>query len=312
MRKLKVKSIRRSAAGIKEFELVDLDGKDLAPFTAGSHIEIAAPGGLIRPYSLCNDPAENHRYVVAVLRESHGRGVSKSMHDKVAPGHLLDVSEPKNHFQLDEADDHHCVLLAGGIGATPLLAMAYRLRALGKPFEFHYCVRSTDRLAFRSELEAIVAPERLHLHVSNGQPERRIDIAQVLSNAGVAAQVYCCGPPSLISAVNGACANRPGIRFRYEQFKTEIPEDATAFEVELARSGKVVQIRDNESILVALWRAGCSRPFSCEVGICGTCRTPYLGGEPDHKDELLTMQERNSELLICVSRSRSPRLTLDV
>lgn len=311
MRKLKVKAIRRRSLAIKEFELVHPEGGSLSPFTAGSHVYVTAPGYIARPFSLCNDPAETHRYVLAVLREPHGRGGSKAMHDKVALGHLLDVSEPANEFPLDEASTGRIVLIAGGIGATPLLAMAYRLNALGRPFDIHYCVSARDRLAFLPDFQALIPASRLHLHISDGRPECRLNADRVVEHIGEAT-IYCCGPPSLNTAVERACANQQGIRFRSEQFKAEVPDDATAFEVELGRSGRVVRVSNHESILVALWRAGYPRPFSCEVGICGACRTRYLAGDPEHKDHLLSAEERRDEVLICISRSRSCRLTLDI
>ena len=312
MRQLQVRSIEQPTYGIKLFELVAPSGERLLPFTAGAHVHITAPGGIARPYSLCGDPADRDRYVVAVLREPQGRGGSKALHDKVAVGHLLEVSEPRNDFALDLSEDRHCILIAGGIGATPLIAMAHQLHSEGRSFEVHYGARSTERLIFRDRLQALVAPERLHLYAGDGNVTRRMNAEIILQNADPTSIVYCCGPSSLLAAVKSACAAAPGVDLHFEQFKIETPQDASAFEVELARSGKRVPVRDNESILVALWRAGCARPFSCEVGICGACRTRYLAGDPEHRDSMLSAEERERELLICVSRSRSARLTLDI
>ncbi|WP_394839075.1 PDR/VanB family oxidoreductase [Pendulispora rubella] len=306
MPKLVVRAMTRCALGIKRFELVHPEGAALPAFTAGAHVDVTTPIGLVRPFSLCNDPAERHRYVLAVLRESQGRGGSKAMHDKIAPGHTLSVSEPKNDFPLEE-EGEHWTLVAGGIGATPLVAMAYRLHALRRCFDFHYCARSREHLPFRAELEALVAPDRLHIHANERAP-----LARLLAKPSKNAFVYCCGPPSLMGAVRSATADWSADRVRFEAFKVDVPEDATAFEVELARSGQIVPVRETESILVALWRAGITRPLSCEVGICGTCRTPYLEGEPEHKDTLLTPEERQRELLVCISRCRGRKLVLDI
>lgn len=311
MQKLVVRSIDRCAVGVKRFELVHPQGAALPAFTAGAHVDVTTPGGLVRPFSLCNDPAEVDRHVLAVLRESYGRGGSKAMHDKIAPGHLLQVSEPKNHFVLEE-EGEHWTLVAGGIGATALVAMAYRLRRLGKSFDFHYCVRNEDRLAFRAELAAIAEPGRLHIHLTEGNAARRAPLSLLLAEPIANGFVYTCGPAGLMNAVKTATAAWPSDRVRFEQFKVEVPQDASAFEVELARSHRVVPVRETESILVALWRAGIKRPLSCEVGICGTCRTPYVAGDPDHKDHLLTPEEREREILICISRCRGRRLVLDI
>jgi len=307
--KVRVKSIDRRTHHVRLFELVDPDGGALPPFAAGAHVEIATPAGVARPYSLCSDPADRYRYVVAVLRESAGRGGSKAMHDRVAVGHVLDISEPRNHFALEE-HGHHWRLIAGGIGATPLVAMAHRLRALGRSFDFHYCARSSDHLAFCDALAVLVEPDRLHLHVSD--LAGRFEAAHWLGPARDGQHVYCCGPQPLMDAVEAATADWPDGLVHLEQFKAEPAPESSDFEIELMRSGAVVPVKRTESILVALWKANHRVPSSCEIGICGTCRVGCLGGEPDHLDTHLSPQEREREILVCVSRSRSPRLQLDL
>lgn len=312
MQHVTVTEIQRPAIGIKRFELRPAGQGGLLPFRAGDHIEIRTPDeGGTRAYSLCNDPADRDRYVVAVLRESFGRGGSKSMHDKVARGTVLEISDPRSAFPLDERG-MHWTLIAGGIGATPLVSMAHRLHAMGAPFDFHYIASSERKLIFREELASVTLPGKLHLHVSEGDPRNRFDPAPWLRESRNGGQVYCCGPEGLMRAVSAAMPHWPEGSLHTETFKPAVPEDAISFEVELARSGAVIPVRKTETILVALWKAGYPRPLSCETGICGTCRTPYLAGEPDHRDEMLSESERRHEMLICVSRCRSKRLVLDI
>lgn len=305
-----VAAIQRHVGGLRRFDLVSADGSPLAPFDAGDHIDVLTPTGDCRPYSLCGDPARQDVYSLAILREGNGRGGSKAMHDRVAVGSVLEVSRPRHNFPLVE-EGRHWRLVAGGIGATPLVAMAHRLAAIGASFEFHYCATKADRLIFLDELGRIVPPGRLHIHVSGGNPDARFRPEDWMGRGGEE-HVYCCGPESLMKAVSAATENWPSQRVHLESFKPALPDDATAFEVELARSGTLVRVTDTESVLVALWKAGYRRPLSCETGICGTCRTPYLAGEVDHRDAMLSEDERKREMLICVSRCRSERLILDI
>lgn len=304
-----VAAITRCVHGLKRLDLVSADGTPLAPFEAGDHIEVLTPTGDSRPYSLCGDPARQDVYSLAILREAGGRGGSKAMHDRVAVGSLLEVSRPRHSFPLVE-QGRHWRLVAGGIGATPLVAMAHRLNAIGASFEFHYCASRADRLIFLDELRGLVPPDRLHIHVSGGDPGARFRPADWLGQGDE--HVYCCGPEALMSAVSAATADWSPDLVHIESFKPSIPDDATEFEVELGRSGALVRVARTESVLVALWKAGYRRPLSCETGICGTCRTPFLAGEVEHRDAMLTDEERKREMLICVSRCRSARLVLDI
>jgi vanillate O-demethylase ferredoxin subunit len=313
MRKVLVKSIGCEAKDIKGYELVDAAGSALPPFTAGAHIDVNLPGGLMRQYSLCNDPAETDRYVLAVLREADGRGGSIAFHDKVAVGDVLEISDPQNNFPLDHRYLHY-ILIAGGIGAAPLLAMAYKLRSLGKTFDFHMCVRSADQLPFKTELEELVGPDKLHFHITNGDPSRRLDVETLLAKPISAGLVYCCGPEGLIDAVGEATLSWHSHTVKFELFKpVELDGTDTWFDVKIASTGQVIRVGPRETILAALWRAGIKKQFSCELGICGTCRTPFSEGTPSHRDDdVLSLKEREKEMTVCVSRSKSPLLTLDI
>ena len=309
--RIRVKAITRPTIGLKIFELVSADDRPLQPAQAGDHIEITPPEGPTRAYSLCGDPADTSRYFVAVLRDSHGRGGSKAMHDKVAIDSILDASGPRSGFPLEE-NARRYILIGGGIGITPLVAMAHRLSAIGADFQVHYTAPSMQKLIFREQLAALTETGHLHLYESRGDNAARFDPQYWLEDVKEDTLVYCCGPEKLMKAVRGATTCWPKGNVRFESFKATTPENAEAFEVELARSGVVIPVYETESILTALWRAGFPRPLSCETGICGTCRTPYLDGDPDHRDEMLTEDERRREMLICVSRCNSARLVLDI
>ncbi len=313
MIKVRVKSIDDEAKDIKTFELVDTSGSDLPPFTAGAYIDVNLPGGLMRQYSLCNDPAETDRYLLAVYRDAAGRGGSIAFHDKVAVGDTLEISEPKNNFPLDQRAMHY-TLIAGGIGVAPLLAMAHKLRSLSKEFDFHICVRSVDQLPFKQDLEELVEPSRLYFHITNGDPSRRLDVKTLLAEPISAGQVYCCGPEGLIKAVSAATTSWPIRTVRFEHFKPEeLDGTDEPFSVKIASTGQVIKVGPKETILTALWRAGIEKEFSCELGICGVCRTSFSEGEAIHRDvNVLSLKEREKEMTICISRCKSPLLTIDL
>ncbi|HEV2570890.1 MAG TPA: PDR/VanB family oxidoreductase [Beijerinckiaceae bacterium] len=307
MREMVVAAVTRPVAGVRRFVLAAADGRPLPAIAPGDHIEVETPCGLLRPYSLCGDPAQRETYEIAVLREVQGRGGSRAMHDALAKGRRLRISEPRSLFPLRSGASFYR-LIAGGIGATPLVAMAHHLVREKQRFDFHYCARNRESLVFWPELERLVPHGALHVHLSTGEDARRFVPRADPPPEGCA--VYCCGPLSLMEAVHTAYSGLYPVHS--ESFKPQVPDDATAFEVVLARSGRTVPVKADESILVALWRAGIERPLSCETGICGTCRTPWCGGEPEHRDSVLSAEERQREMLICVSRCRSKTLVLDI
>lgn len=298
------------------FELMEADGRALPAFTAGSHVDVHVPGGLVRQYSLCNDPAETHRYVLGVLRDRASRGGSAGMHDRVREGDRLRVSAPRNHFAL-VPQPGPTVLLAGGIGVTPLLAMAEQLHRLGSGFVLHYCNRTRDRMAFGDRLRSSGYADRVRLHV-DAEADTAFDFDRALADAGSGAHLYVCGPAGFIAAAVAA-ADRAGWADErvHTEFFAPLPVDSAddaPFDVRLARSGKMVHVPAGRSIVSVLAEHGIDVPVSCEQGICGTCVTPVLDGVPDHRDQCLTNRERaqNDRLTACCSRAKSTVLTLDL
>lgn len=305
------------AEGIASFELVRPDGGALPAFEPGAHLDIHVPGGVVRQYSLCNPANETHRYRIAVLRDPASRGGSEAMHAKVNEGDVLKVSAPRNHFPL-QSGNGHTLLMGGGIGITPVLCMAEQLSRTGGSFELHYCARSQSRTAFHDALRAESFADEVHFHFDDGAPEQKLDIAQKLTSCTPDTHLYVCGPKGFMDAVLGKARELgwPESRIHFEYFGAEVVHKADdgAFEVEIASSGKVISIAHDTSITTALAEVGIDIPLSCEQGVCGTCLTRVISGTPDHRDMYLTPaeQEQNDQILPCCSRSKSPRLVLDL
>ncbi len=306
------------AVDIASFELVSLDGAPLPiPSRQGAHIDVEMGQGLVRQYSLCNDPAESHRYLIAVLNDPASRGGSRTMHERVKHGSRLRISRPKNHFALAR-DARRSVLMAGGIGITPLLAMADRLAATGAEFELHYCARTRDRTTFRDRLERSAFAAGVRFHYDDGADDQKLDIGQFLDSQREGTHLYVCGPQGFISAVltRARDAHWPEPQLHHEFFgaRATVDDGRTHFEVLLASSGRVVLVPPGQSVVQALAEVGVEIPTSCEQGVCGTCVTRVLQGTPDHKDFYFTPQEhaKNDQFAPCCSRSKSPRLVLDL
>ena len=305
------------AEGICSFELVRTDGQPLPAFAAGSHVDVEIPGGTTRQYSLCNDPAETHRYQIAVLRDAGSRGGSVAMHDRVNEGDVLSISAPKNHFALaHEAGSH--LLLAGGIGVTPLLCMAERLSRVGADFEMHYCTRSKSRTAFVDRIAASAFAARVAFHFDDGAAEQRFELDRVLSRPEPGRHLYVCGPKGFMDAVLATARDKgwPEAQIHYEFFGAEVAARAGdgSFEIQLASSGRVIPVAAERTVVQALAEAGVSVATSCEQGVCGTCLTRVIEGVPDHRDMYLTPEEQaaGDQFLPCCSRSKSARLVLDL
>jgi len=313
----RVSAKRFEATEITSFELVSEDGKALPPFSAGSHIDVHLGDGLTRQYSLCNHPEETHRYLIAVLRDGRSRGGSEAMHDRVKLGQALRISAPKNHFALAHAATRS-ILLAGGIGVTPILCMAERLTSSGAAFEMHYCTRSPDRTAFRERIATSRLASQVQFHFDDGAAAQRIDLAAVLAHPQAGVHVYVCGPKGFMDAALAAAgaAGWPSSQVHYEFFAAEVAPSASdaSFEVKLASSGRIVAIPKDKTVVEALAAAGIDIPTSCEQGVCGTCLTRVIDGVPDHKDLFMTPEEHalNDQFTPCCSRSKSPVLVLDI
>ncbi|HEX6793574.1 MAG TPA: PDR/VanB family oxidoreductase [Casimicrobiaceae bacterium] len=305
------------ALDICSFELVAADGVTLPAFSAGSHIDVQLPNGLTRQYSLCNEPSENHRYLIGVLKDAATRGGSLAMHELVNEGDVLYISTPKNHFALAH-DARRSLLLAGGIGITPILCMAERLAIAGEAFEMHYCTRSVERMAFRDRILRSRFASDVQFHFDDGSAQQKLDIAALLAAPQPNVHVYVCGPKGFMDAVLGTArgAGWPEAQLHYEFFTAEPVKSEMdgSFEVKLASSGRVIAIPKDRSVVEALADAGVEIVTSCEQGICGTCLTRVLEGEPDHRDLFLTPQEQaaNDQFTPCCSRSKSPLLVLDL
>ena len=321
---VRVRSITYLGEGIHAYEVTTLDGASLPAFTAGSHIDLYFRDGRVRQYSLCSDPAQSHRYVFAVQREENGRGGSKAIFELVHPGRILAISAPRNHFPLREDAPHH-VLLAGGIGITPIMSMVHRLSALGASYEVHYGARTREKLAFLEPLQELAA-QRLHVYVDGGDVRRGMSVERIVGAAAAGAHIYCCGPAGLMRAVAAATSGMPADQVHFEHFTAPatapgVPAEllgeagdtiGVGFQVRLARSDRVFDVPNDKSIVQVLREHGIEVATSCESGLCGTCRTRYLEGEPEHRDYVLDEEARRRDVLICCARSRSPTLVLDL
>ncbi|MFC5496891.1 PDR/VanB family oxidoreductase [Caenimonas terrae] len=307
---MRLSAIRYAAAGINLYEFTPLDGAALPAFGAGAHIDLHLPNGLVRQYSLCNPSHEHHRFVVGVKRDINSRGGSRCVHDELRAGSVLQVGGPRNNFELNE-DALHTVLIAGGIGVTPIACMVQRLQVLGRSFELHYGVRQREEAAFLD----VLAGTGCHLHVDAEHGGVPLDIAAVLAAAPADAHLYCCGPGPMLDAFEAAAAGRPPALVHVERFSPVQPAAvAGGFTVKLARTGGSVYVAPGHSILDTLRAGGIDVPASCEQGICGTCETRVLAGTPDHRDSLLSDEEKaaNNVMMVCCSGSKEDILILDL
>jgi phthalate 4,5-dioxygenase reductase subunit len=309
---LRVTRNDKIADGIHLFEVRDIAGKPLPGFSAGAHITIQVPGGLLRKYSLCNDPAERDRYLVAVKRETNGRGGSNNLIDKVKTGDTLIVAAPVNDFGLPpRAQDF--LFIAGGIGITPIMAMIREVRAQNKRFRLFYCTRSPEMTAFRDELSALEFKDSVTIYYDGGDLARALDLKPILAERKNREHMYCCGPRPLMEAVRAMTDHWSSAAVHFEAFseaETHKPTDKP-FKVRLARSGDVIDVPTTKTILEALREHGLDVPCSCETGTCGTCRTKMLAGQADHRDLVLAEHERADNIMICVSRAKSDEITID-
>jgi vanillate O-demethylase ferredoxin subunit len=306
----------REAADVHCLELADPEGRQLPSFTAGAHVDVEVAPGLVRQYSLCNDPGRRDHYQIAVLREAGGRGGSAALIERAAAGAMLKVSEPRNHFAL-EPSARRTVLIAGGIGVTPILCMAERLAHTGEPFELHYAARSRARAAFVERLAASAFADRTRLYFS--EEGARLDLDAVLADPVPGAHLYVCGPARLIEAALATAKAKgwPSSRVHREFFAAPEGEGqapAEAFEVEIASSGQVFAVPADKTVTQVLAEHGIEVATSCEQGVCGTCVARVLEGTPDHRDFYLTAQEQaaGDQMTLCCSRAKTGRLVLDL
>jgi vanillate O-demethylase ferredoxin subunit len=313
---VRIKRISFEAESINSYELVAPAGSDLVAFTAGSHIDLHLPDGMIRSYSLVNDPSERSRYVIAVNKDAASRGGSRFVHATLRAGDIITISHPRNNFVLQE-DAAHSILIAGGIGITPLLSMIRRLEALGRSWELFYAARTRLAAAFVDELSALRPGVQANLHLNFDQEPsgRMFDLAAIVKNAPDDAHLYCCGPVPMLEAFEMATRDRPAGQVHVEYFKAkEKPAAEGGFEVRLARSNRTIKVEAGKTILNALLDAGIAVNYACTEGVCGTCETRVIEGIPDHRDLFLGKSEQaaNNTMMICCSGSKSDTLVLDL
>jgi len=311
-----VAHIRRDTPDITVMDLVATAAGELPVFTAGSHIDIYANGDKRRSYSIASDPKERHHYTIGVLREFDSRGGSVWLHENVKEGDTLKIMPPLVNFSLQKDAAEH-ILIAGGIGITPILAMGYRLVDLGAKFTLHYCTRSPEQTAFMEDVSRVFG-DNVVFHHDGGDPAKGIDLQQVLSVRPDGAHLYLCGPAGLMDAAIRAASAWPEEAIHHEYFSAKSPVAAwrnEEFDISLSRHKKFLTVPTDKTILQVAREAGVIADSSCEDGLCGTCRTTLLSGQAEHRDTVLTKAEKeeNKTIMICVSRAKSgERLVLDL
>jgi vanillate O-demethylase ferredoxin subunit len=312
---LKLIARRDEAEGVCSFEFADPKGRPLPAFSAGSHIDVMIAPGLTRRYSLCNDPKETHRYLIAVLRTPDSRGGSAAMHETLAVGDVIQASLPRNHFPLAHAAERS-LLIAGGIGITPILCMAERLSNTGADFALHYAMRSRGRGAFVERIVRSSFASRTQLHIDD--EGSALDIDELLRSQTRSTHIYVCGPVGLIEKVVETALGLgwPEALLHREYFVAETHDASNdkPFDVKIASSGQLIHVPKDCSVTEALARAGVDIPTSCSEGVCGTCLTRVLEGAVEHHDRLLTSGERarNDQFTPCCSRAAGSLLVLDL
>lgn len=298
---------------VSAYRLVSPHGERLPTWSAGAHLNFRLPSGRARCYSLCGDPANAAEYWVAVQREQHGEGGSLEVAETFARGVVVRADPPRNGFPLADDACHH-VLVAGGIGITPVIAMIHHLKRNRASYFVHVCARSLKEVAFGDFIQVEVAGGRAALHLDGNDPARRPDLPALLGAPAEGAHVYACGPAGLLKAFDRATASWPRECVHVESFapETRQADGDQAFEVTIASTGQTIKVPAGTTLLTALKAAGHDIATSCRQGICGSCMVPYSAGEPDHRDQALSDDERREFLTVCCSRALTPSLTLDL
>lgn len=296
---------------IVELQFASLDGTPLAPWEPGAHIEIVLPSGLVRQYSLCGRHSDDF-YTIAVRREPDSRGGSREIHDDLSVGAEVVIRGPRNHFEL--VTRKHVVFITGGIGITPLLPMMRRLDEQGQSWELHYGGKSLGALAYLDALELLDGHE---INIYLKDETRRIPVPEVLGSIPPDSAVYVCGPGRMIDEVEQECGVR-AIEVHLERFGPSgayvASEENSPFSVTLQRSGVTLQVGKDQRLIDAVRTIVPTVPFSCEEGYCGSCETGVISGEPEHRDSILSAEEKSANdcMMICVGRARSDHLVLDL
>jgi ferredoxin-NADP reductase len=310
---LAIRSMDKEADDVLGLTLGRPDNGSLPEWSPGAHLELVLKPGLVRQYSLCGDPADRSNYRIAVLLEKRGRGGSEHVHSKLQEGDVLHVRGPRNHFRLVEATRY--IFVAGGIGITPILPMVREVASRASDFSVLYGGRRKTSMAFVDQL-AQFGPR---VRIVPEDREGRLDLTAALTEMGSDTKVYCCGPEGLISAVEQICAQFDPDSLHVERFAARTTDsgqvtNARGVRVLLARSDLEVTVPPDRSILDVVLEAGVDIPYDCMEGICGSCEVDVLEGEIDHRDEVLTKWEKESNkvMMICCSRARSERIVLNL
>lgn len=309
---VKNRHIEGGNVAIMEFE--SATDQSLPQVEAGAHIDVYLPNGMVRQYSLCQNPQQQGVFRLGILKDADSRGGSICAFEDLKEGMKLQVSEPRNLFPLVKAP--HSVLIGGGIGITPLITMAYQLLKEGESFELHYCGASPERCAFVQEIQQGELAKFTTFHFKSEGANHREFFASAIKNIDLSSHIYTCGPTGFMDWIINLAQTQhfPSEQIHKEYFQVETDTAGAAFEVVAQRSGKTIQVASEETIIQALAREGIKIEMSCEQGVCGTCMCDVIEGEPDHRDVYFTDEEKesNEQILVCCSRSKSARLVLDI
>ncbi|MDC4679567.1 PDR/VanB family oxidoreductase [Acinetobacter baumannii] len=309
-----VKNRHVEGGNIAVMEFESATSTTLPKVEAGAHIDVHLPNGMVRQYSLCQNPNDEGKFRLGILRDPESRGGSISAFDEIKDGMQIQVSEPKNLFPLLKAK--HSVLIGGGIGITPLITMAYQLAHEGASFELHYCGASPEKCAFVDEIKNGVLAQYTTFHFKSEGASHRAFFESAIKDIDSESHIYTCGPVGFMDWVINLATTHdfPEQQIHKEYFQVETDTSGDSFEVVAERSGKIIMVEAGETILQALAKEGIDIEMSCEQGVCGTCMCDVIEGEPDHRDVYFTDEEKasNEQILVCCSRSKTPRLVLDI
>lgn len=308
-----VRNVRQLCDEIFEFTLVDPNGERLPSFDPGSHIDVFVADKIVRQYSLIGSGATTHEYRIAVQREMNGRGGSVRLVQDLRSGSTVDISRPRNNFKLQDAEE--VILLAGGIGITPLIGMAEYLSAQKKKFSLYYFCRSKNRQIAIHELCSSIDPKVVKVHCDEDQSFSENPLEKLLSVPRENTHIYFCGPNGFMNRISELTSLWPQENLHKESFSAEpvkLQENSESFDIKLLKSGRVITVDPSETILSACKRSGIEVSSSCESGLCGSCKVRYTQGTPLHHDLILSDEERETYMLVCVSRASSKELVLDL
>lgn len=306
----RIRSASWEAIGVLRYRLEPMPGQAFPPFTAGSHINLLVDRNLVRSYSILNSPGDRF-YEIAVQLDPSSRGGSRTVHERFRPGDIVEFTGPENHFPLMESAAHS-ILIAGGIGITPLMSMAARLEVAGCSWELHFAARSREHAAF---LDVVQEWSSTCFYDGQDRSMGRMNLAEIIRGATPGSHFYCCGPAKMIEEFKRLTATVESERIHLEYFAADTQcADDGGYTLDLARSGKQIAVQPGETMLDALLNAGVNIGFACSEGICGTCKVKVLCGEPDHRDLFLSEAEKSSNqaVMVCCSGSRSSSLVLDL